>query len=69
MIVPGCKRYKGGAGAVRHVLTKRTLGFERLKPYPDMTVESLVATGEWDDVLGGPLWSKLAKNRLAEFSK
>jgi len=34
-----------------------------------MTVENLVASGEWDDVLGGPLWSKLAKSRLTEFSK
>jgi hypothetical protein len=69
MIVPGCKRYKGARGAVRHVLTTRTLGFERLRPYPEMTVENLVASGEWDDVLGGPLWSKLAKSRLTEFSK
>lgn len=64
MIVPGCKRYRGGIAAVKHVLTMHTTGFARLKPYPELTVESLIATGDWNDVLGDTLWQRIAINRL-----
>ena len=49
-IRPQDKAYKGGVQAVRDVLTKKTGGFERLKPYPQLTVESLVLNGKWDDL-------------------
>jgi len=68
MIVPGCARYIGGVAAVRHVLTKRTSGYERLKAYPELTVEALVATGKWDDVIGKP-FRKIARERIARMSQ
>jgi hypothetical protein len=58
-IVPGCKRYKG-VEAVKDVLPKSTAGFERLKPYPGLTVEYLVASGKWDDLFNEP-FRQLAK--------
>jgi hypothetical protein len=45
LIVPGCVNYKGGVGAVQGILSKPTAGFERLKPYPHLTVEYLVLLG------------------------
>lgn len=68
MIVPECKNYQGAVRAVQHVLTKRTLGFDRLKDYPELTVESLIASGEWDDLISEP-FRKLARKRLIEISK
>src|SRR5438046_7804867 len=59
-IVPGCKRYKGGIKAVKDVLGKATQGAERLKPYPRLTVEYLVLTGEWDDLFD-ETYRKLAR--------
>jgi hypothetical protein len=50
-IVPGCKRYKGGVQAVKDVLEKKKAsGFVRLRSYPHLTVEHLVASGEWNDL-------------------
>ena len=49
-IVPGCKRYKGGVQAVRDILWKREVDARRLKCYPDLTIEYLVSSGEWDDL-------------------
>src|SRR5882672_9496749 len=60
MIVPGCKNYKGGVLAVQHVLTTRTSGFERLKDTPELTVESLVASGQWNDLIREP-YQKVAR--------
>ncbi len=51
MIVPGCVRYKGGVPAVEGIVSRRPAGFERLKPYPHLTVEYLVASGDWDDLI------------------
>lgn len=65
MIVPGCKKYKGGVRAVQGVLCKSTAGFERLKPHPNLTVEYLVASGEWDDLFDES-YRHLARARLAE---
>ncbi|HUA86597.1 MAG TPA: hypothetical protein VMB85_22215 [Bryobacteraceae bacterium] len=63
-VVPSCKRYKGGVQAVKDVLLKTTThGFERLRPYPKLTVEYLVASGEWDDLFTEPL-RKLARKKL-----
>jgi hypothetical protein len=68
-IVPGCKRYKGGVEAVKDVLRKRTTtGFERLKPHPRLTVEHLVASGQWNDLFTEP-FRKLARKKLREISK
>jgi hypothetical protein len=51
MFTPGCVRYRGGVGAVRHVIHKRrTSGLDRLKDYPKLTVDWLVVSGEWDDL-------------------
>ena len=63
-IVPGCIKYKGGVAAVEGVLSKRTAGFERLKPNPDLTVEYLVASGDWDDLIA-ERYRKEALLRLA----
>ncbi len=64
-IVPGCKRYKGGVEAVKDVLLKTTThGFERLRPYPHLTVEYLVASGEWDDLFTES-FRKLARKKLS----
>ncbi len=49
-IVPGCKHYKGGVQAEKHMLAKRDFGAGRLKSYPHLTVEYLVLSGEWDDL-------------------
>jgi hypothetical protein len=49
-IVPGCKRYKGGAQAVRDILGKREVDAMRLRCYPDLTVEYLVSSGKWNDL-------------------
>ena len=68
MIVPGCKNYKGAVRAIQHVLTKRTLGLHRLKAYPEMTVEYLVASGAWDDLIDEP-FRKVARKRVKEISK
>lgn len=68
MIVPRCKRYKGGIAAVRHVLTTNTAGFDRLKDHPTLTVEHLAISGEWDDLIP-ELFLKPARNRLARKSE
>ena len=68
MIVPGCKRYKGGVAAVRHVLTTRTAGFDRLKDHPKLTVEYLAISGAWDDLIP-EIFRRAARSRLAEKSK
>src|SRR4029077_20765402 len=49
-IVPECKRYKGGVQAVRDILGKREVDTRRFKCFPDLTVEYLVSSGEWDDL-------------------
>jgi len=67
-IVPGCKRYKGGVRAVKDVLGKPTLGAARLKPYPHLTVEHLVLSGEWDDLFN-ETYRKLARIGLKRLSK
>ena len=51
MITPGCRLYKGGIWTVRHLLyTRETTGFSKLRDRPELTVESLVLSGEWDDL-------------------
>jgi hypothetical protein len=40
----------GGIQTVKHVIANSTIGLERLKGYPELTVESLVLSGEWDDL-------------------
>jgi hypothetical protein len=51
MIVPGCKIYKGGVGTVRHLIYKRkTTGLDRLANRPELTIEHLVLSGQWDDL-------------------
>lgn len=67
-IVPGCKRYKGGIQAVKDVLGKATLGADRLKLYPDLTVEHLVLSGDWDDLFN-ETYRKLARIGLKKLSK
>jgi hypothetical protein len=67
-IVPGCKRYKGGVNAVKDILLKRTGGFERLSAHPKLTVEHLVASGEWNDLFHESLRA-LAREKLKEVSK
>jgi hypothetical protein len=64
-IVPGCKRYKGGVEAVKDILLRRTSGFERLRPYPHLTVEHLVGGGQRDDLFSEN-FRRLARNKLAE---
>jgi hypothetical protein len=68
LIVPGCKRYKGGVGAIKHVLTTRTAGFDRLKDHPELTVEYLAISGAWDDLIP-EMFRNAARNRLAGKSK
>ena len=41
-IKAGCKR-------LPDVILKGTSGFERLKARPELTVEHLIASGDWDD--------------------
>jgi hypothetical protein len=48
MFTPGCKRYIGGVATVKHVIHKQTSGLERLKGHPELTVENLVLSREWD---------------------
>jgi|ERR1017187_2845071 hypothetical protein len=67
-VVPTCKRYKGGVQAVKDVLGKATGGAERLKAYPDLTVEHLVLSGEWDDLFHEK-YRKLARIGLKKLSK
>ena len=68
-IVPGFKRYKGGIRAVKDVLLKRTTeGFERLHSYPSLTVEHLVASGEWDDLFSEP-FRKAARSKLRRLTR
>lgn len=53
MIVPGCKLYKGGVEAVRHMLFKSKTGlldYLAANNRIDLSVESLVLSGEWDDL-------------------
>ena len=50
-IVRGCRRYKGGVRAVEDILTKSTPVFYRLRNHPDLTVEHLVLSGDWDDLI------------------
>src|SRR5689334_6629883 len=64
MVVPGCKNYIGGIRAVQHVLTKRTLGLKRLKNHPELTVEALIAKGDWDDIIDEP-FQTVARTRYA----
>ncbi|HLM98875.1 MAG TPA: hypothetical protein VK335_06315 [Bryobacteraceae bacterium] len=65
-IVPECKRYKGGVQAVKDVLLNlKATGFERLGPYPHLTVEHLVASGDWDDLFTEP-FRKLARKKLSQ---
>ena len=63
MFVPGCKRYFGGIRAVQHVLMKKTSGFGRLQGHPTLTVEHLVASGEWDHLIA-PSFRAAALRRL-----
>ena len=67
-IVPGCKRYKGGVRTVEDVLTKSTSVFTRLRNHPNLTVEHLVLSGEWDDLIREE-YRVLAGKRLARESK
>jgi len=51
MIDSGCERYRGGVWTVRHLLyTRETTGFSKLRNHPELTVESLVLNGDWDDI-------------------
>lgn len=51
MITPDCQLYKGGIWTVRHLLyTRAAAGFLKLRDRPDLTVESLVLSGDWDDL-------------------
>ena len=61
MIVPGCENYVGGAQAVKSVIHRPTSGFDRLKDYPQLTVEHLVLSGDWDDFFDDDDRRKAAK--------
>ena len=67
-IVPGCKRYKGGVRAAKDILLKETGGFQRLSDHPKLTVEWLVASGQWDDLFAEPL-RVAARSKLRRISK
>ena len=49
-IVAGCKCYIGGVQAVKRAIRRETTGRERLKNHPEVTLEALVLSGEWDDL-------------------
>jgi len=50
-IDPQCKNYKGGVWTVRHLLyTDETNGVIKRENHPDLTVEGLVLSGDWDDI-------------------
>ncbi len=48
--MPHCKRYIGGIQAVKSAIRGETSGRERLSSCPELTLESLVRNGKWDDV-------------------
>lgn len=50
MFTPGCVRYRGGIETVKHVIHKQTSGLDKLRAHPELTVERLVLSGEWDDL-------------------
>jgi hypothetical protein len=51
MITPDCELYKGGVWTVRHLLyTRETSGLAKLRHLPNLTVETLVLSGKWDDI-------------------
>lgn len=53
MIVPGCKRFKGGVEAARHVLYRgETDGFSFLRAHGrlDLSVEKLILDPKWTDL-------------------
>jgi hypothetical protein len=55
MISPHCKRYVGGIVAVRRLLSKDSSGgfaFLRKHRVLDLSVEALVAGGNWNDLFG-----------------
>jgi len=69
MIVPGCKLYKGGVEAVRHILFKsKTSVLDHLAENRrvDLSVESLVLSGDWDDLFT-PQDRKRAAEKLEQF--
>jgi len=41
--------------AATDVILKGTSGFERLKGHPELTVEHLIASGNWDDLFSRPI--------------
>ena len=68
MIVPGCKLYKRGPEAVRHILYRSKTNVlahlvenQRL----DLSVEALVLSGEWDDLFNAKD-RKVAAEKLEE---
>lgn len=68
-IKPHYKRYKGGIDAVKDVLHKpETIGLDRLKNHPRLTVEALVLNGKWDDLFSDQD-RRVAKQKLATRSK
>jgi hypothetical protein len=53
MVVPGCKRYKGGVAAVRGLVYGRPaagFAFLREKRRLDLSVENLILQQEWADL-------------------
>ena len=61
--------YRGGVWTVRHLLyTPQQSGFKRLKNHAELTVESFVLRGKWDDIFDE--YDREAANRkLAKLSK
>jgi hypothetical protein len=64
MITPHCKRYVGGISTVQRLLSRDSSGgfaFLRDQGKLDLTVEALVAGGEWND-----LFSSIERARARE---
>jgi len=69
MINPKDSDYRGGVWTVRHLLyTPQQSGFKKLHGNPDLTVESLVLSGAWDDIFDKHD-KQAAQKKLASISK
>jgi len=69
MIDPQCRNYKGGVWTIRHLLYSNDAdSFIKPQEQPNMTVESLVLSGDWDDIFDD--YDKLAaKKKLSKLAK
>ena len=69
MINPNDSDYRGGIWTVRHLLyTPQQSGFKKLHKHAHLTVESLVLSGEWDDIFDRHD-KQAAQKKLASISK